>query len=107
MCRKSEGEEMIDYCKLVWKVKGFMFQKDDFRLDEGSFDAEEIFFEGETLSNALKGVAVKEDVWVHKYLGDYYLIFREEEEALEDAIDKCEDEKELKILENKLEELSL
>jgi len=25
---------MIDYCKLVWKVKGFMFQKDDFRLED-------------------------------------------------------------------------
>ena len=97
---------MTEYKNLVWKVKGFMFQKDDFRLDEDSFDEEEIFYEGETLEDALKGIAVKEEVWVHKYLGgDYYIIFREEEEALEDAIDKCEDEVELKILEKRLKEL--
>ena len=96
---------MIDYKNLVWKVKGFMFQKDDFRLDESSFDSEEIFYEGETLESALENIAVKQEVWVHKYLGDYYLIFNEEEEALEDAIDKCEDEVELKILEKRLKEL--
>lgn len=31
----------LTYKNLVWKVKGFMFQKDDFRLDEDSFDNKE------------------------------------------------------------------
>lgn len=91
---------MVEYKELVWEMHGFSAEKDDIFYEE---DREEVFFEGATLEEAVKNIFIKCSVWTNKYNDD--TIFEDEVEALEDAIDRCEDEKELEILQKRFDEL--
>ena len=93
---------MTEYKELVWIEKGFRFDKSDLFGDEDEQN-EEVFFGGDTLEKALTGNYTQVEQWFHKYCDE--AIFDDEEEALDSALDYCEDDKEREILEKRLEEL--
>lgn len=91
---------MVEYKSLVWEMQGYRVEKDDLFYDE---DKDEVFLEGATLEEATKNILFKTSVWTNKYNDE--IIFDDEMEALEDALDRCEDEKEKEILEKRFNEL--
>lgn len=91
---------MVEYKDLVWEMHGFRAEKDDIFYEE---DSEEVFLEGATLEEAVKNIFIKCSVWTNKYNDN--TIFEDETEALDDAMDRCEDEKELEFLQKRMDEI--
>ena len=91
---------MNKYRELVWKESGFAFEKSDLFDDDSQ---NEVFFQGGKLEEAINNCYTKTEAWFNKYTE--YRTFRDEYEALEDALDSCEDDKELEILMKRDKEL--
>lgn len=91
---------MTEYKDLVWEAHGYSVEKSDIFDEE---EKDEVFYEGETLADALLNVFTETHVWKNKYNDE--IIFYTEKEALEDAIDRAEIVDEIDILQKKQNEL--
>ena len=99
--KKLEKENgNVEYKDLIWKEEGFLFEKDDFFPEE---ENDIIFFQGEKLEEAIKGCFRKGEAWFNKYTLERS--FTNEDEALEDALDCCEEDNEIKLLAKRDEKL--
>jgi len=87
--------------QLVWKEKGFMLDCASLGGD-GDF---ELFFEGNSLEEVIRGCYKRAEVWRNKYYPEK--IFIEEYECLEDALERVpeEDEVEMQLIKKRCSEI--
>ena len=96
--------------EVVWEEEGYWIDSDICTGEEGK--PEDLFYEGETLEQAMHGNFTKTKVWTHKYRDEGHAVFDNELEALEDALDWVDEDdnvddnvKEKRLISERIKEL--